>query len=593
MQKNYLLFIIDSLNYSHVKESTVNLMPFTEQLKKNGFFCEAMYSQAPYTEAAVMNLYCGQDVLQNGGYLNRFKDAPLTLFEAMKKKGFVTYFNSFQPQCHPSSIRRGVDYIYYNVGYDLGALWSYRLVHYAEQLRKGNLTKADYQELHEIFNDNFTEWIRFLDDMLSGNESTNMICNNASNYDASQVKNSVEKEYSQYKEQPDAYVDSVLKQGCAHTLFSIPAFIQDRKIKDRNVICKVQKEFRPLMRRIKLMNFRLNAKNCKGIMRGPIKKAGTLIKQPGKTTFKEFGKSGYLAANQLFDIDLYKRIEEGYECFKNAPSGRTHIDHYIRWATEHKEDGAHFACIHIDDIHNPEVFFTYDSSDMDLLKKECDEAKKLLAELPSDYYGSITHDLSLRYIDNVIKYLYEQMQDKGLLENTCIAICADHGFSFSGNPLRDSFVINLFLENYHIPCIFTGTGIEPKCITNLRTSKDIAATICALADDDIPEAFTGHSIADEYEYDNVFVEYCGGGCPDLSRREIKLATFNKTYFVGTLCTLTDVLDENAITEIYDLSKDPKQLKNLVHSKYDNQQVQYLLAQIEQRREAIISSNPRT
>ena len=56
MQKNYLLFIIDSLNYSHVKESKIELMPFMEQLKREGVYCESMYSQAPYTEAAVMNL---------------------------------------------------------------------------------------------------------------------------------------------------------------------------------------------------------------------------------------------------------------------------------------------------------------------------------------------------------------------------------------------------------------------------------------------------------------------------------------------------------------------------------------------------------
>lgn len=69
---NILLFIIDSLNYSHVKESPINLMPYLSEIKKAGLYCENMYSQAPYTEAAVMNLYCGDNVLQNGGYLFRF-----------------------------------------------------------------------------------------------------------------------------------------------------------------------------------------------------------------------------------------------------------------------------------------------------------------------------------------------------------------------------------------------------------------------------------------------------------------------------------------------------------------------------------------
>ena len=99
---NYLLLIIDSLNYSHVMESPIELMPFLKGLKEKGMFCDNMFSQAPYTEAAVMNLYCGQDVLQNNGYLFRFKNAETTIFEEMQNAGYVTYFNSYQPQCHPS-----------------------------------------------------------------------------------------------------------------------------------------------------------------------------------------------------------------------------------------------------------------------------------------------------------------------------------------------------------------------------------------------------------------------------------------------------------------------------------------------------------
>ena len=38
-----------------------------------------------------------------------------------------------------------------------------------------------------------------------------------------------------------------------------------------------------------------------------------------------------------------------------------------------------------------------------MIKRECEDAKQLLSEIPKDYYGSITHDLSLRYIDNMIK----------------------------------------------------------------------------------------------------------------------------------------------------------------------------------------------
>ena len=589
MHKNYIFFIIDSLNYSHVKESSVVLMPFLEKLKKEGLYCDNMYSQAPYTEAAVMNLYCGQDVLENSGYLFRFKKAKSTIFEEMKKAGYITYYNSYQPQCHPSSVRRGIDYLYYNVGYDQGALWSYRIQHYSDLYKVGKITSEDIVALKEIFEDNFIEWLRFVDDVLNKDESTNMIINNAPDYNPDAVKKLVSQEYAIYKSSPETYINEILSIGQEHRFFQMPAYVQNGKIQDRQFVGKIKEEMMPLFKRIKLMNLKLNLKNCKGIMSGPLKKFGAFLRQPCKASYKNFLKSCYLSVNELKDLDLFQRINSDCDHFKNAPSARTHINHYLKWAEEHKDDGNHFACIHIDDIHNPEVFFTYDTQDMNLIKEEKNAAEELLNQIPKTYYGSLTHDLSLRYMDNVLKYFYGELEKRGMLDNTCIAICADHGFSFSGNPLRDSFVINLFLENYNIPCVFTGKGIEHKVVTDLRTSKDVPATLCALACGKVPEGFSGHSLIDDYEYPIVQIEYCGGGCPDLTRRELKIAAFDKSYFVGTLCSLNDELSMDFVTEIYDLIEDPKQIRNLRKCTYDESKVNFLLSHIEQRRHDIKQS----
>ena len=586
MEKNYLLFIIDSLNYSHVKESKIELMPFLRQLKEEGLCCNYMFSQAPYTEAAVMNLYCGQDVLQDNGYLFRFKNAKMTLFEAMKAAGYITYYNSYQPQCHPSSIRRGIDYLYYNVGYDQGALWSYRLQHYSELFKAEKLTQKDMETLKEIFNDNFVEWLHFVEDIISQDESTDMIIKNAPLYDPNEVREKVSDEFALYNKDNEAYIKDVLLTGQAHRLFQIPAYIQNRKIQNRENTASIRAEMNPLFKRIKTMNVKLNLRNAKGIFKGPVRKLGQMLRHPNKHTYKDFLKSGYLVVNEIKDIDLFQRINEDCDCFKNAPSGRTHINHYLKWAEQHKDDGKHFACIHIDDIHNPEVFFTYDSEDMGLIREERQEAERLLDTIPKTYYGSLTHDLSLRYMDNVLRYLYGELERRGMLKNTCIVICADHGFSFSGNPLRDSFVINLFLENYNIPCVITGSGLEHRTINSLRTSKDIPATICKLATGRVPLTFSGHSLTENFEYQEVQIEYCGGGCPDLTRRELKIAAFDKSYFVGTFCSLKEKLDDEHITEIYDLTSDPKQLHNLRYKTYDEDKVTRLLHHIESRRSEI-------
>lgn len=435
--KNCILFIIDSLNYSHLKESSIELMPFMKELESKGLSCSNMFSQAPYTEAAVMNIYCGQNVLDHNGYFFRFKETPLTLFEAMQAKGYKTFFNSYQPQCYPSSIKRGIDYLYYNVGYDQKALWSYRLSHFAELLKENKMTEKDYNNLYELFDDNFKEWIYFLDAIENGSESVSMIKENTFNYFSKEVRNKVNTEIKFYNKDKKAYVNEILCTGNEHRFFKIPTYNQNLKIKDKNFIIQVQKEMKPLFKKIKKMNFKLNLKNAfLKIVKGPLKKFGDLLKHPGKMTVKDFFKSVFYSLNYLIDIDLYERISLNYDSFKNAPSAKTHIDHYLNWVKNHKFDNKpHFACIHIDDIHNPEIFFTYDSEDRELLNKEKKIAFDLLKEVPNNYYGSITHDLSLRYMDNIIKYLYEELEKSNMLENTYIVICADHGFSFSGTLL--------------------------------------------------------------------------------------------------------------------------------------------------------------
>ena len=584
--KNYILFIIDSLNYSHLKDSKIDLMPYLRSLEKEELSCSNMFSQAPYTEAAVMDIYCGQNVLDNGGYFFRFKNSPKTIFEAMQEKGFITYFNSFQPQCYPSSLRRGVDYLYYNVGFDQSALWAYRLSHYAVLLKSNELTENDYENIYDVLDDNFKEWIRFIDNIENDDDSVSMIKGNASTYDSKLVREKVNDEINLYKNNKRGYVEDLLNQGTSHNFFKIMVYNQDLKISDRSIVEKNREVMMPTFRKIRKLSIRLNLKNAFGkIIKIPYRKFITFIKNPNIEYAKDFVRSILNFYNYILDDDLYDRVSNDYDSFKNAPSAMTHINHYIEWAKKHKgDDKPHFACIHVDDIHNPEEFFTYDSDDISLIEREMKEANEILDNLPKDYYGNITHDLSLKYIDGVIKYFIEELKTNDLYEDTSLVICADHGFSFSGNPIRDSFVVNLFLENYRIPFIITGTD-NKKRINEYCCSKDIPATMCSLVDNRIPKEFTGNNVLDSKTDRINIIEYCGGGCPDISRRELKIAAFDNDYFVGTLCRIDDVVDSN-ITEIYDLLNDPYQKNNLVGKEYNSDKVDLLIMSIKERRAAI-------
>lgn len=594
--KNYVLLLIDSLNYSHVKSSPFELMPFLSELKKEGISCENMYSEAPYTEAALMNLICGQDVLDYGGYMFRYKDTPLTLFEAMQLKGFETFTNSYEPQCYPSSVNRGIDYCVNGVGYEIGSLWSYRLKHYSNLYKNGKMNEYDFKVVDTIVKDNLESWLKWTNDLIKDSFAVSMIGKNSSLYNPLIVHKKVKKQYDLYYKDPNKYVEQLLKKGRSHEIYSIEGFNQNMKIKNKEIKKYIRQEYKLLFKKIRKMDFKLNLKNEERIFSGTIKKLGELIRKPRMENLKNFVKASLLSINSLIDIDLYKRINKNCDGFKNSPSMRKKVDNYIEWASKRATiDRPHFAYIHVDDVHNPEIFFTYDTEDKDVIRKEKKDVELLLKEIPPSYKGSITHDLSLRYIDGIIKYFYEQLEKFNMANNTVVIICADHGFSFSGNPLRDSAVINLFLENYNIPFIITGTKYKDIKITKMCESKDIPATICDLVDGIIPSEFSGQSVLRNCDYTHLRIEYCGGGCPDLIRRELKMASFDEHYFVGTLGTLENY-SEGIITEIYDLQKDPNQLNNLIRREYDKIRVKKLFETIIARKHIIKHSlesiNPR-
>ena len=584
-KKNIIYVLIDSLNYKHLKESKVNLMPYFQSLKPKALFCENMFSEAPYTEAALMSSFCGQDVLDHNGYINRFRDTPITVFEAMKEKGYYTYTTSYSPQCFPTSLMRGVDEYQYNVGYDPAALWSYRFYHYADLNKNGKMTDKDFEEVYLILEDNFKAWLEWLDDLKNNRATTHMIGTNSKSYDVDLKTKQVLLEKEKFEQDKKQYALNIFSEGTKHLIFKIGGFKQDNKAKNRDNVNIISKELNKLAKRIQKMDYRLNKKNCKGYKAGPRNKFKQFIKHPSMTTLKNYAKAWLGARNVLHDLDLKERVNKQYDSFKDGPSFRTHIDTFIKWVNGYDKKQPYFAILHVDDIHNPEEFFTYDSDDIDLLKEEIANANALLDEIPEDYYGSLTHDLSLRYIDGVVKYLYENLAKANQLENTIVMLCADHGFSFSGNPVRDSYVVNFYLENYNIPFLVTGSDYQGVQIDKLCQSKDIPSTLCDLADGVVPKGFSGRSVLRDDNYDSVIVEYCGGGCPDIMRRELMLAAFNFDYFVGTLGTVEKEIN---ITEVYDLKKDPRQFVNLVNDKelLNTKEIQKLLERIEERRKSI-------
>lgn len=575
---NCILVVIDSLDYTRFQKSNINLLPFLSDISRDGLVCENIYSQAPYTEAAAMALYCGQNTLSNHGYMERYNNAPKTIFEVMSENGYDVYFNALQPQCYPSSLRRGINNIRYNRAFDFIGFWNYRLDYYSKIYLNEGLNEKDYLQLIRLFDDNFIEWIKFFDDLINNDVSVRMIKSRNLNYNALKEKEKLLNEISAYQKNKKEYINGVLKQTKVHTIFAIEPFTQI----DFSFTDELKKTFETkgkfLKKRIRRKNFFSNILFNSDIYREALNAIRSYIKENDKSTIR-------LIKNVLFAPWVKDGAGEKFSRIKEQPGFRTHINDFLQWLDEKDDDNAYFACIHVDDIHYPETFFSYDSNDVNLLLEEYRMAESHLKERKLSNYGAISTDLSLLYADFHCKYLVDEMKKRGKYEDTIFFVTADHGFSYAGYPIRNKPINTFFMENFKIPFFAFGDKIPPDLNKGLHSSVDIPATICSCMGISPGEAFNGNNVFTS-ERDSLLLEYCGGGCPDLLRREIMLACMDKERMIAIKIKLENEFDLNSVTEVYDLKKDPMQKKNLVKD-YCIEEYTDLINNLKERFEQIV------
>lgn len=261
MKKNVIFLVIDSLLYTRLgKFRNYSPTPFIDELMTTSVFTENMYSQAPFTEAAVISLLSSANTLDNGGYLKRFKNQKKTIGEIFQDRGYNT-FHQFQPHIYPSSLKKGFSDIYYSVVFDINSLWNYRLEYFSSLFNENKLSKPDIEDLKEFLEENFNSWVEFLKDLIQNNNSMSLIGRNIKSYDAHSALNCVENEFKKFLNDKDLYIKTLLKDGRANNpLFSIPV-PEQKKIFDSNFKTKFINTYKDFFIRSYKANKKFNIRN--------------------------------------------------------------------------------------------------------------------------------------------------------------------------------------------------------------------------------------------------------------------------------------------------------------------------------------------
>lgn len=581
MKKNVLFIVIDSVTNDILfnKNTSSLCAPFLNELRKKSISGDKMFSEAPYTEAALMCLLGGIDTMDNGGYMERFKDKTCVL-EVFRNNGYKVFYNNYYPSIYPSYMAPGYDERKYIEGFQFSHIWDYRLKYYSEIFGKNEINNKEYKILADMLDDNFKNWIIYLEKIRDKDSETSML---NGNIDVSDIDNDIKQikvEYEKFSKDNKKYLNSLFEQKENHQLFNIKTYMMSDKVHDNIVRNKVIEKYKNTFDRINKIDLKNNLLNNKLPIKNIIK---SIINKDFKTA------KGLLAGykNSLFDKDLYDRISNNYDQFKVQRSFYTVSQELFVWIKENK-DKKLMSYVHIDDAHFPENFFTYDTKDLKLIEEDFKRINTYLNNIPKGYKGSISYDLSLMYCDNIIKNIFKFLEKEKILNDTSIVITADHGFSYYFSPVREKYVISSYRENYNVPFIVWSKDIKNKMINNYCSTKDIPVTLLDLVDIKIPKVFKGQSLLESKGQDYALLEYMGGGCPDIYRRPIILGVRTDNYDVVMEVYINKKFIDNEIKEVYNIRKDPFEYDNLFKQENIKEKIKKELQILENRYNEIIS-----
>lgn len=547
-KKNMIFIVIDSLYYEKTIGQSYrnNPMPFLGKLRKEGLDCTNMYSEAPFTEAAIISLLCGLDTMKHGGFMKRMYDKE-NLMEIFKKNGYRTFFNGRHPSIYPSNVYCGVTDDFYAVSFNFKSFWNNRGNYYHQLYLNNELDDKDFKIYLDLLEDNLNFWHKYFQELKNDKEIVSFI---RSYMDLSNLEQEIKKfnkQYDDFQGDKVKFAKELLKKGLEHPIFAVKEYKLSRRLSSEESN-KLYKRYKKIIKKMFYKNFWCNLKNNKLVL---------TPKEERKNLFKVY-------LNVLINRFMIKKINPKYESYKkDAPSMDTSFKHFENWALNYKDTKPYFAYIHVDDCHSPEIFYTYDTNDFKQLDEEFNAIAEFVKKVPKNYKGNLSYDVSLHYADNCLRQLFKFLKEHDMLDKVIIAICADHGSSYSFDPYRSNYVNNVHKENYNMPFILWGKDIKKQKITGFYNSKDIPATLLDVNGIKIPKEYDGISILKNKARDYVLLENIrDGGCPDYNRRDLWLGIRNKKWLVVMSVNVHKKFEDNSFYAIYDLVNDPGELYNL-------------------------------
>ena len=264
-----------------------------------------------------------------------------------------------------------------------------------------------------------------------------------------------------------------------------------------------------------------------------------------------------LTVRRLVDQFLYAR---------GAPRERRGdrvLSRAIPWLDQHADTGF-FVWVHLFDAHGPYDAPAPFGGSLAGGLPGATEGPEMPHYWPADHqaaadpaYWIQRYDEEIAYIDAQLGRLLDRLADAGVLEDTLVAVVADHGESLGEHDYYFDHGLHLYDASLRIPMLLAGPGIEaPARIPCQVRGMDLAPTVLDLAGLTTPASMEGESLQPLWT----------DGCPESGLRFSLAATVEPPWLPepgAELALRSDgdarfklVRHRRSAAELYDLIADP-------------------------------------
>lgn len=579
MKNNAICFFVDSVTWNSIgtNQAAVSPTPFLDSLKSESITATKLYSHGPFTDAATHSLFTGRDCLDDFSYYFRLNTAPINHYKAFHDAGYETYDFNYPYYTIGNEVSKSIDHPIYASGFIFNSEWGGMYRYYHEIVQERPLEPDEYLLLRERLKIMFESWGHYLKDAVSNPESMMIHDKILESYDAKSALEVLSSEEVKFRANPNTYIDDFLTKGKEHVLVNLDTSGIETYIDNDFFDNYLTKKYNHFFRKASFNNFRANVWNnlpsLKRILYG-IKKA-----------IKTRNADNLLFVQNYFgSLTTFRLMRKRWKSvgWQNQHTAHTMYQAGLDLLKKRDADKPFYFFFDVEEPHNNIAFFSYDVQDKKVIDEEMKVMEEYVDELGTNFKGNLLYLLSLRYSDYKIQKFCESLKQMGLWDKTSILVIADHGSSYTFNPIHNRRVNCFDDECYHIPMLIHHPGCGGKEITTFHYSKDVLPTFMDVLGLDLCKEFKGHSMLRETT-PNTYVtgEYMGPGCPDMLHRRIWFSVRDDKYIIAYKVGVFEDFNDGELAEVYDLQKDPRGFYN-INDKIDLASIEYLLAPLRHR-----------